>query len=269
MRIARGRLMSTSTDHFAAMKAPMERRFYPRVTPSSPIYVAFGSNNLGTLLNVSENGFSVGTPNPLDLNSVYRVYLSLDGAPSAITVSVRTVWTSRAQNSSGIQLLDLSEQDREQIRKWVALQTSRNESLDGWFSPKKAEPSTASTQRASTPIPSAREDQSAHENAELPPPETPKPHAKSEFPPMPLPIHGEFTYEPPPGQKTQILPVRRRHSAPRPKSPRSRSRSSMTGVLLWTASMAAICLGAGWSFRHQLADKLHRSAALFAKESTP
>jgi PilZ domain-containing protein len=260
--------MSTSTDQFAAMNAPIERRFYPRVTPSAPIYVAFGSNNLGTLLNVSENGFSVGTPEPLDLNSVYRVYLSLDGASSAITVSVRTVWTSHAQNSSGIQLLDLSEQDREQIRNWVALQTSRNESLDGWFSPQKVEPSTTSAQPAATPIPSTREDESAHEDAELPPPETPKPQAKPEFPPMPLPIHGEFTYEPPPSQKTQILPVRR-HSAPRPKSPKSRSRSSMAGLLLWTAAMAAICLGAGWSFRHQLADKLHRSAALFAKESTP
>jgi PilZ domain len=264
MRIARGRLMSTSTDQFAAMNAPIERRFYPRVTPSAPIYVAFGSNNLGTLLNVSENGFSVGTPNPLDLNSVYRVYLSLDGVPNAITVSVRTVWTA-PQNSSGIQLLDLSEQDREQIRNWVALQTARNETLDGWFSPKKAEPSIASIQGAATPIPSAREEELAHEDAELPPPETPKPHAKPEFPPMPLPIHGEFTYEPPPSRKKEILPVRRRHSAPRPKS---KSRSSMTGLLLWTASMAAVCLGAGWSFRHQLADKLHRSAALFAKEST-
>ena len=198
--------MSTSTDQFAAMNAPMERRFYPRVTPSAPIYVAFGSNNLGTLLNVSENGFSVGTPSPLDLNSVYRVYLSLDGASSAITVSVRTVWTSHAQNSAGIQLLDLSEQDREQIRNWVALQTSRNESLEGWFSPKKAEPSTASTQRAPTPVASNPEDESAHEDAELPPPEAPKPQAKPEFPPMPLPIHGEFNYEPPPDRKKEILP---------------------------------------------------------------
>jgi hypothetical protein len=264
MRIARGRLMSTSTDQFAAMNAPMERRFYPRVIPSAPIYVAFGSNNLGTLLNVSENGFSVGTPDPLDLNSVYRVFLSLDGASSAITVSVRTVWTSHAQNSSGIQLLDLSEQDREQIRKWVALQTSRNESLEGWFSPKTTEPPTASTQAAAIPIPSARADESAHEDAELPPPETPKPQAKPAFPPMPLPIHGEFTYEPPPSRKKEILPVRRRHNAPRPKS-----RSSMTGLLIWTAAMAAICLGAGWSFRQQLADKLHRSASLFAKKSTP
>ncbi len=246
------------------MNAPIERRFYPRVTPSAPIYVAFGSNNLGTLLNVSENGFSVGTPNPLDLNSVYRVFLSLDGLPHAITVSVRTVWTAQPQNSSGIQLLDLSEQDREQIRKWVALQTSRNETLDGWFSPKKAESSPASIQRAAISIPPAQEGELAHQDAELPPPETPKSQSKPVFVPMPLPIHGEFTYEPPPRPKPEILPVGRRHSAPRPKS-----RLSMTVALLWTASMAAICLAAGWSFRHQLADKLHRSAFLAATESAP
>ena len=119
MRIARGRLMSTSTDQFAAMNAPMERRFYPRVTPSAPIYVAFGSNNLGTLLNVSENGFSVGTPNPLDLNSVYRVYLSLDGAASAITVSVRTVWTDQRKIAPASSY-------------WIFPSRTANKSATGW-----------------------------------------------------------------------------------------------------------------------------------------
>src|ERR1700730_8707471 len=134
-----GDSMSTSTEHLATLNVPVERRFYPRVTPSVPIYVAFGSSNLGTLLNVSENGLQVVTPNRLDLNAVYRVFLPLDGVPGTITVSVRTIWTANSQNSSGIQLLDLSEQDREQIRKWVALQSSRSEKLKGWFLPKDAE----------------------------------------------------------------------------------------------------------------------------------
>ena len=103
-----------------SVNAPIERRFYPRITPSVPIYVAFGPSNLGALLNISENGFQVVTPNRLDLNSVYRVFLSLDGIARTITVSVRTIWTADSQNSSGIQLLDLSDEDRQQIRNWVA-----------------------------------------------------------------------------------------------------------------------------------------------------
>ena len=230
----------------------MERRFYPRVTPSAPIYVAFGSNNLGTLLNVSENGFSVGTPDPLDLNSVYRVYLSLDGAPSAITVSVRTVWTSQAQNTSGIQLLDLSEQDREQIRKWVALQSSRNETVDHWLLPRNA----------STPPEATEPHMEPTQKQQSPPPPVAESPAKPKFPPMPLPIHGEFTYEPSPGLKKEILSLRRRKSTSRPKS-----RSSMSGLLLGVAFMTAVCLTAGWSVRHGFVDKfLHRST-LVARDS--
>ena len=258
--------MSTSTDHIAAMNPTVERRFYPRVTPSAPIYVAFGPNNLGTLLNVSENGLLVATPSGLELNSVYRVFLTLNGAPSAITVSVRTIWTDKSQSTSGIQLLDLSEQHREQIREWVAAQTYRNEHLDDWATPKEQEPA---------------QDNSAREANEPPPPPPPKVAGSREaesqnkpaFPPMPLPIHGEFTYEPPPDMPKEVIPVRRRKTAGR-----SNSRSSALSTILWTIIVAAACLGAAWSFRNNasLRDRvsnisnqfLHRHAQV-ASEGAP
>ncbi len=68
--------MSTSTEYMDGLNASVERRFYPRVAPPTPIYVAFGSNNLGVLHNVSENGLQVKTPGGLPLNSVFRVFLS-------------------------------------------------------------------------------------------------------------------------------------------------------------------------------------------------
>ena len=124
--------MSTSTEYMDGLNASVERRFYPRVTPPTPIYVAFGSNNLGVLHNVSENGLQVKTPGGLPLNSVFRVFLSLNGAPKTITVSVRTVWTDDAEKRSGIQLLDLADEDRAQIRRWVELELSRGENATGW-----------------------------------------------------------------------------------------------------------------------------------------
>jgi hypothetical protein len=238
--------MSTSTEYVAGLNAPVERRFYPRVTPSTPVYVAFGPNNLGTLLNVSENGLQVATPAPLDLNSVYRVFLSLDGVTSAITVSVRTIWTDKSHNSSGIQLLDLSEQSREQIRNWVAVQTSRNENLneglEEWFSPKRADTLPDIVEEALDAAPNVAE--------------SPK---KPEFPPMPLPIHGEFTYEPPPTLKKDRRVVRSR---------RSRS-SAAAAVALWTVVIVMVGLG-GWAFRQDLSDLssnaydrfLHRTAQI-------
>src|SRR5580698_2089517 len=132
--------MSTSTEYMDGLNAPAERRFYPRVTPPTPIYVAFGSNNLGVLHNVSENGFQVATPNGLALNSVFRVFLSLNGAAKTIAVTVRTIWTADAEKRSGIQLLDLADEDRAQIRQWVEFEMSRDKNSAAWFLPKNGKP---------------------------------------------------------------------------------------------------------------------------------
>jgi hypothetical protein len=131
--------MSTSTEYMDGLNVPAERRFYPRVTPPAPIYVAFGSNNLGVLHNVSENGFQVSTPSELPLNSVFRVFLSLNGSRKTISVTVRTVWTVDAEKRSGIQLLDLSDENREQIRQWVEFEMSRSENSTPWFLPKNGD----------------------------------------------------------------------------------------------------------------------------------
>jgi hypothetical protein len=239
--------MSTSTDPISVLHPPVERRFYPRVTPSAPIYVAFGPSNLGTLLNVSENGLLAATPTGLDVNSVYRVFLTLDGTPSAITVSVRTIWTDKSQNSSGIQLLDLSEQNREQIRKWVAAQAYRNEHLDDWVTPREQ-------QRP----PDNRSQQTTRRAPEITgaAPKAGESKNKPAFPPMPLPIHGEFTYEPPPGVLKELFPVRRRKSA-------VRSRSSASRFVLWTVILAA-CLAA-WSFRDSAGPFRNKVSALFLR----
>jgi PilZ domain/Gram-negative bacterial TonB protein C-terminal len=122
--------MSTSTDHLTTLDSPGERRFYPRSTPSRPIYIPFGANNLCILLNLSENGFLISTPGGLDRNSVYRVSIRLNGVAKPIEVPVRTVWTTESRERAGIQMLDLSDHDREQIRKWQALEKTREKPAD-------------------------------------------------------------------------------------------------------------------------------------------
>src|SRR6476659_1816711 len=111
-------MISTSTDRIEAFDSAAERRFYPRIAPTRPLYVPFGGNNLAMLLNLSENGLLVSTPASLELNSVFRLSIRLNGLPKAIEVHVRTIWTSQSKKRAGIQLLDLSDHDREQIRKW-------------------------------------------------------------------------------------------------------------------------------------------------------
>jgi hypothetical protein len=147
MQSSENRIMSTSAEHLVALNASGERRFYSRISPSVLTYVAFGPNNLGMLVNIGENGLRVSTRRGLDLNSVYRVSLCLNGLPNPIKVHVRTVWTTESQKRAGIQLLDLSEHDREQIRQWGALQPSRDETLQQWFLPANAEPSPVASSR--------------------------------------------------------------------------------------------------------------------------
>jgi hypothetical protein len=114
--------MSTSAQQVPSLTATVERRFYPRIVPQAPIFVAFNENEseASLLLNVSENGLLLSTPAQLTCNFVARLSLSLNGLPKPVHVTVRVLWTSEAGNMAGIQLLDLHEHDRQQIRKWGA-----------------------------------------------------------------------------------------------------------------------------------------------------
>ncbi len=242
--------MSTSSDHLVVMNAPVERRFYPRVTPSVPIYVAFGPNNLGTLQNVSENGLQVSVPSGLDVNSVYRVFLCLNGIPNTITVQVRTVWSAESQERSGIQLLDLSEEDRAQIRSWAALQAPEGASSEPWYTPAKAETRAATTESPMAPALApllARESVATSEAA---------------------PSLGSLTS---PTDARPMAQVRNEIPAyiPNAPAPRLRSRSTKPLLIVWTASMAGICLAAGWHFRHEISGKFRHDSVLVAQQREP
>jgi hypothetical protein len=115
---------SSSAAQIAALDVPVERRFYPRFVPSAPIRIGPVARNSGELFNISENGLLVSTPIALKLNFVSRISLPLEGLPSAIQVCARVVWTDESTMRAGIQLLDLSDQGREQIRKWGVLGSS-------------------------------------------------------------------------------------------------------------------------------------------------
>jgi len=134
--------MSTLTDHLAAPNTPIERRFYSRVAPQTPTQIAFGSNFQNTVLNVSENGLLVSATPALQLNSVQRVSLTLNGIPRSISVYVRTVWSENFQGLAGIQLLDLAEVDRELIRRWSALQSPQVENPAQTFPSQRVAPSS-------------------------------------------------------------------------------------------------------------------------------
>ncbi len=118
--------MSSSAQSASSSPAPSERRFYPRIALQSPVFVAFAEGKDGLLLNISENGLLISTPAELTCNYVARVSIPLNGLPKPVLVNVRVVWVNEARKLAGIQLLDLSEHDRQLIRKWSARESAQS-----------------------------------------------------------------------------------------------------------------------------------------------
>lgn len=120
--------MSTPALQAPLLTTTLERRFYPRIVPQTPIFFAFRENEseASLLLNVSENGLLVSTPTGLPYNFVARLSVPLNGLPKPVQVIGRVAWASEARKLAGIQLLDLSEHDRQQIRKWGARESSQS-----------------------------------------------------------------------------------------------------------------------------------------------
>lgn len=110
--------MSATAKPLSAPPATIERRFYPRIVPLEPIYISMGAANPCLLLNVSENGLLISTPTELRSNYVARIALPLNGLPKPVEVKVRVIWVSGTTKLAGIQLTDLNDHDRQQIRKW-------------------------------------------------------------------------------------------------------------------------------------------------------
>jgi hypothetical protein len=112
--------MSTFLQELPASLSIAERRFYPRIVPQNPVYFTVGENVQALLLNISENGLLVSSHSELPRNFVSNVAIPLNGLPNPLQVTIRVVWSSETSMQAGIQLLNLSEHDREQIRRWGA-----------------------------------------------------------------------------------------------------------------------------------------------------
>jgi hypothetical protein len=128
----------------------IERRFYRRVAPSGLISVAFAGGNLGMLLNLSENGLLVSTPLALTQNFVCRTSLLLNGLTNAIDVYARVVWTSDSHRA-GIQFLDLTDHDRERIRKWAEIEEAHDPGGQQNDSPQPNDAAPAAGSNGKTP----------------------------------------------------------------------------------------------------------------------
>src|ERR1700676_1571525 len=122
-------IVSTSTQQFPGQTQIHERRLHPRVLPRTLIYVACGESNGGMVLNVSDDGMAISMAIPVGDEAYSNLQVRMNGLGQSIEVHGRMAWTTESKKRAGIQLVDVSDQQREQIREWLAQEGVRDVNL--------------------------------------------------------------------------------------------------------------------------------------------
>lgn len=147
--------MSTAAQPSIPATTMMERRLYPRIVPRNPVYLTLDGINQSLLLNMSENGLLVSTPVPLPHRFAALTAIPLDKPLQPLLVNVRVVWTSESRMLAGIRLADLTEYQREQIRRWSGVGSEVFASSPGGLAPASGKPALPSAVAASAKADSA------------------------------------------------------------------------------------------------------------------
>jgi cell division septation protein DedD len=111
---------------------PLGSRRFPR-KPVLFARVLFGpeANDAGIVLNLSEGGLCAQTVKEITSDSPLQ--LRLPCLPSGwVELTGRSVWHDETQKITGIEFVDLAEETRHEIRKWLSFGTSLQELRQTW-----------------------------------------------------------------------------------------------------------------------------------------
>src|ERR1700736_3819104 len=122
-------IVSTSTQQFPGQTQIHERRLHPRVLPRTLIYVACGESNGGMVLNVSDDGIAISMAISVGDEAYSNLHVRMNGLAQSIEVHGRMAWTTKSKKRAGIQLVDVSDEQRGQIRDWLAQEGVRDVNL--------------------------------------------------------------------------------------------------------------------------------------------
>jgi TonB family protein len=93
--------------------------------------VELDEGNGGIVLNVSEGGLSVQAVASLKDELLPRVRFQLTHSPNWIETSARVTWATESGKLAGLEFIDLSDEARGQIRKWLSGEEPSNEERNG------------------------------------------------------------------------------------------------------------------------------------------
>ncbi len=110
-----------------------------------------GEHNGGIVMDASETGLQIAAANSLAPENIVRLSLQLNPSAEAVEVEARVVWLSESKKSGGFEFVSLTDEAREQIRKWLSGDVAKAQ-----FSGPKAVPTPMRDQRITGIRPEAR-----------------------------------------------------------------------------------------------------------------
>jgi hypothetical protein len=112
---------SMMSDVFHSLQDPhrsSERRLHPRRWIPF-VHITFEEENHGTVLDISEGGVAVHTVAGLMPTHFSQMRLQFESR-DWVEVSGRIVWTTESKKVAGVQFVELDEETRDRIQKWIA-----------------------------------------------------------------------------------------------------------------------------------------------------
>lgn len=109
--------MSQASDALRRVPHQPERRAFPR-SRAPLINVDLGENRTGVILDLSEGGMAVQISQGLELGSEMPILFRLSISEPAIQTRGRTAWLNSSGKAAGIEFLELSTADRDQLKQW-------------------------------------------------------------------------------------------------------------------------------------------------------
>ena len=91
------------------------------------------------VLNVSDDGMAISMAIPVGDEAYSNLHVRMNGLAQSIEVHGRIAWTTKSKKRAGIQLVDISDEQRGQIREWLAQEGVRDINLV----PRVSKPSTS------------------------------------------------------------------------------------------------------------------------------
>jgi hypothetical protein len=144
--------MPGSQDYFGGISDTRDRRRHQRQLTSLN-YIKLGESNGGILMNVSEDGLAFTAAEVITGDFIRRLRFQLAEKSEWIEASGRIVWLSDTRKAAGIQFVDISDADREQIKRWIDSKNLLSEIQDSVGASRKIR-----KEREVTPFPAPKHD---------------------------------------------------------------------------------------------------------------